>query len=80
MRTDLFHLTPGQPYAFDVNPAHDSNACWTAAGQGACLHRTFLGYCTCDGIACLEVARATGKAHGIALDCVAHVRPVALPD
>ncbi|MFT5534550.1 MAG: hypothetical protein ACI802_002798 [Candidatus Paceibacteria bacterium] len=80
MSTSLLQLIPGQPYAFDVNPARDSAAWLAAAGQGACLHRTFLGYCTCDGIACLEVARATGKTHGIALDCVAHVRPVALPD
>jgi hypothetical protein len=80
MHSSLFHLIPGQPYAFFANPADGSAAFPVPAGQGACERRTFLGYRTCDDTPCLEVARATGKTHLITLASVAHVRPVTLPD
>ena len=80
MRTDLFYLTPGQPYAFYANPADDGAILLAMSGQGACQRRTFLGYRNFDDTPCLEVARATGKTHLIAMASVAHARPVALPD
>ena len=77
MHTSLFHLTPGQPYAFFATHAGASN---TAAEQSDGQHRIFLGYRTSGDTPCLEVARATGKTHLITIASVIHVRPVTLPD
>ncbi|GAA4017901.1 hypothetical protein [Actimicrobium antarcticum] len=71
MHANLASLDPGTSYALTLCPA---------GSTPAVVRCTFLGYRTEHAQPCIEVARATGRMHLIALASIATADRIRLPD
>lgn len=70
-------LEPGKTYAFRTTDWHGRQ---TGIVPGQIASRRFLGHRTLDAIACIEVERASGKVHLIAVSAIEAANPVQFPD
>lgn len=71
------NLEPGKIYAFRTREWHGPR---TVVMPGAVQPRRFLGCRMIDAIPCIEVERASGKAHLIAAEAIDSAVPVQYPD